>query len=322
MKMIDKLPDDFLIETELTLEQEKVLLEQINRFNLILDLGELENHIFKNDTGDIFLKEGTIIHGTSYNEITLKKIADTGILTGQAFGVPEDGETFYCADFHRVYKDMSMEEYSKNFTYNDGRCPFGTKMIGQKQLAFVVNVNDKNSKLLSYDCYRKGTKESDVTRGFVNEKALPLNESVGSSILYGVPSNCFSGIVLGDKLIVDKDKVNFIIETFPWCYICSRYGKIIYEPNIKLPNVFDYTELKRQKVMANIEKNICESEIQNLKKEITRSELKYNKLLLSIINCVPIEMAVNVLINMGWQGDFDSAKNYLNNIKDDSNKIR
>ena len=53
----------------------------------------------------IKLPEGTLIHGTRVDEETLSSIAESGIITGQAFGIAEDGETYYCADFHRVNHD-------------------------------------------------------------------------------------------------------------------------------------------------------------------------------------------------------------------------
>ena len=314
--------EKFLNERELTKEQERVLVEQINRFNRILKMGKLDNLILKDALGDVFLKEDTIIHGTSYNEERLKKIASSGILTGQAVGIAEDGETFYCADFHRVYGDMPLRIYNDNYTYNDGRCPMGTKQYGQKQIAFVISPNPIINELLSYDCYKKDTFCGDITRSFVNVKGLPLDEGKGASILYGVPSNCFSGIILGDRIIEDKEKLDFIIKTFPWCYVCSRYGKIIYEPDIEYINSSQYTELRRKRCLDEIQIKNIEKEKEQVEKELRISELKFDKLLLSIINTVNINEAANILINMGWQGDIDSVVGYLNSFKINQDKKR
>ena len=74
--------------------------------------------------------------------------AESGIITGQAFGIAEDGETFHCADFHRVKYDMSLANYNDQFPYNDGRCPFGRR--GKFTLAFVL-YPDENLKALIFD---------------------------------------------------------------------------------------------------------------------------------------------------------------------------
>lgn len=74
----------------------------------------------------MILSEGTIIHGISEcEEKKIENISKTDILTNQDIGKTEDGETYYCADFHRVKENTKIVDYSLNFKYNDGRCPFG-----------------------------------------------------------------------------------------------------------------------------------------------------------------------------------------------------
>lgn len=230
--MIDRIPDNFLMESELTPEQEKIFINQINRFNKINSTYINKDAPLIDDMGELYFSEGTLIHGTSrFDEEMLSSISQTGVLTGQAVGISEDGETYYCADFHRVDKDITISQYNNEFSYNDGRCPFGRRCDNSWAVAFVVVPNDINRELLSYDCYREGTLESDITKSFVNNMPL-ADRKKASSILYGVPSNCIDGIVVGGKVSSDKEKINYLISLFPNSYIVSSFGELIYNPSM------------------------------------------------------------------------------------------
>ena len=190
----------------LSVEQQKALRAQIDRF---ISLKKLPRKVV--DVGDqIRFPEGTLIHGTSVNEETLTSIAESGIMTGQAFGIMEDGETFHCADFHRVNHDMSLANYNDQFPYNDGRCPFGRR--GKFTLAFVIHPDENLDEIAAYDCYKDGTKESDTTKDFVNMHGLPVEDkTLVSSILFGVPSNFINGIIIGDNNI-KLEVIKFLID--------------------------------------------------------------------------------------------------------------
>lgn len=131
-------------------EQAKILREQIDRFKMYKNTGRKTIDIDK----EIILPVGTLIHGTGCVVQNLKSISETGIITGQAFGIPEDGETFYCADFHRISETQSLRDYNDSFSYIDGRCPFGLK--GKKQVAFVIYPNQELKDIANFDCYRNG----------------------------------------------------------------------------------------------------------------------------------------------------------------------
>lgn len=230
--MIDKIPDNFLIEGKLTLEQENILIEQINRFNQLNRTSFSLGNVLLNNGLETYFKEGTLIHGTSgYDKEMLDNIARTGILTGQAVGISEDGETYCCADFHRVDKDITVSKYNQEFTYNDGRCPFGKRRSDNSDaVAFVVGPDSKNLELLSYDCYREDTVASSITKSFI--KCMPIKDKKkAASILYGVPASCINGIVIGGKNLNDIDKINYLIRLFPNSYIVTSYGELIYDPS-------------------------------------------------------------------------------------------
>ena len=247
----------------LNIEQLEILKEQMNRFE------KLKNQERKKvDIEDkIVLPEGSLIHGAPFVKDVISSISKTGIITGQYFGIPEDGETYYCADFHRVDKETTLEDYNSSFKYVDGRCPFGKK--GKGTLAFIILPDERLDEITSYDCYKEGTEESKKTQSFVNMKGLPLEDkSKASSILYGIPSCFINGIILADNMISKEIwnlRVDAIVQT------------VLYEN-------------EKEKVKA--EKN----ENQNKNNQINN--------LWAAISTLPVEEIAKVYEAMGWQGDY------------------
>ena len=183
------------------------------------------------------MEEGTLIHGIrKYDASVVENISKVGILSGQAFGNAEDGETFYCADFFRVAEDAVMSDYkflhkelfdsgnSENFT------PFPNRPNSQKTIAFIITPNSSNNELFSYDCYRTGTDASNITKNFVNIDGLPLEPDYGAAILFGVPCNTISGIVVGSQVLENNEAMNNLKKLFPNCYITDIDGNIVYNP--------------------------------------------------------------------------------------------
>jgi len=284
--MVDRIPDDFLIEGELTSEQERIFVEQINRFNGLNNVSVDKGNPLVNDNLEVFFSEGTLIHGTSrYDEGMLRNIAKTGILTGQALGKSEDGETYYCADFHRVDRDVTIEQYNSEFGYNDGRCPFGKRTDNSWAVAFVIVPNDTNKELLGYDCYREGTRESNITKSFIN--ALPLeNKDKAASILYGVPASCISGIVVGIKIANDRDKINYLITLFPNSYVVTTFGELIYDPSKGEKLCDGIIDIRLEKISLEYERRQNKKRIGEQNYNITKL-INKNILLIDLIrrNC-------------------------------------
>ena len=300
------IPKNILIETDLTDEQRKIFVGQINRFNMLSKSYGGINFLDTVD-GKIVFKEGTLIHGISgYDEEKLDNISKTGILTGQAVGVSEDGETYYCADFHRVDRDITVEEYSINFKINDGRCPFGeVRADNSNSVAFVVVPNEICSELLSYDCYRIDTKESDITRTFVNLNGLPRKGSETdkvSSILYGVPCNFINGVVVGGKILDDENKIKFLMEKFPNCYIMTGFGELIYDPS--KDNNYEVVNLRREKYMLTRDRRKLAREIISLENEKNMQKESYDLLMNAMLKNCNSNDIVNVL-NSIWNNGVD-----------------
>lgn len=309
------LPNGFIDELNIADTQKKILNEQINRFDKLKKEIIDNKGISFNEDGKVVLKEGTLIHGTSYFEPQkIANISKTGILTGQSLGIEEDGETFYCADFHRISKTTTMEEYNDHFTYKDARTPFGH--FRNSSIAFIISPDPKLDELLSYDCYRENTNESDITKSFVNEMGLPnVDKEKLSSILYGVPSNAFSGIVIGDEIFKSEETIMFLIKLFPSCYITSKTGELIYEP--KKFSDLEKINLARQKYLLSVEKEILAETVKNKEIELQREKDKYDSLMDAMLDVCTIEQVSAVLLKNGWQGSLESTMKYVERLKEE-----
>ena len=323
MELVTKIPDSFLMEKSLTDEQIKILIDQINRFNKLNEI-DIGTKGFKlSEDGKIILPEGTIIHGiSSFSVEKVDGIAKTGIVTGQALGIPEDGETYYCADFHRIPKEETLDEFNSNFPYRDGRTPFGNGIRGGNTLAFIIEPRDEFSELLAYDCYREGTKESEITRSFVNEKGLPIDDKkIVSSILYGVPRKAFSGIVLGDTLFLKKEILELLIKLFPECYIASIHGDVIYMPGDNMENSILKGENYGLKVKLQRTQEQYEQELQR-NRDFSTKTWELSEAIYTLINqdCSLEECARILLDNKLSQGTIEKVMEEINKKRNTSLK--
>lgn len=318
--MVNRIPDDFLIETDLTDEQESILIAQINRFNELNQMYNEKASPILDMNGGVFLTRGSIIHGIrTYNENKLDNISKTGILTGQAVGISEDGETYYCADFHRVSEDISISNYNEEFKANDGRCPFGkVRADSSSNVAFVVVPNESNQELLSYDCYRENTMESEIMRSFINFMPIDDREK-GASILYGVPASCIEGIIVGGEILKDKAKIDFLMQKFPHCYITSAHGELIYNPS-KDENLGDeVVELRRKLASSECERRKKEYEISRIVNENVTLKENYDNLFETLIMNASMEDVINILSELWHQG---VSENYVMSMRNNYQQKR
>ena len=315
MEMIDINDERFHVGTMINVHQKQVLKEQKERFDKLKELPFKDSDVILED-GKVMLKEGTIIHGISaFSVEKMDNIRKTGILTGQALGIAEDGETYYCADFHRVSKDVSLEDYNKEFQYVDGRTPFGGK--GKATLAFVVDPNKDNEELLKYDCYREG-KEADFTRSYVNMYGLPVSDyDKVSSILYGVPSNQIVGAVLGEKLIEQKEIVEFMIKLFTNIYLTSPRGELIYEPHMSL----ELVDEKRKNSVNKSQLIEMEKTLESTKNQLSRKDEELNRKMKIIFENVPEDVANILVEKIGWQGSLESLERFYS-VEKEVNKSK
>ncbi len=321
MEKIDKVPEDFLLEGPLSKEQEILFIEQINRFYELKEMELYPREISMTDDNRIMLKEGTIIHGTGdFSVDTLDSIAKTGILSGQALGIHEDGETYCCADFHRVSNSMGMKEYNDAFKYTDGRCPFGNGFRSANALAFVIEPREEADELLKFDCYKENTKESLVVKNFVNMNGLSGNSENRSSILYGVPSNLICGIVLGNNLIKKKEIIELVTKMFPDCYISSIDGVIIYNPSID-KSFNEVVELRAEKYCLEFANKQLEEVIKVKDNKIISLYSEQQKIIDAMMLECPKESVANVFIDIYSNvRTMDEAMRFMENLKNSRGK--
>lgn len=244
--------NNVLYDWPLNEEQFDLFKQQYQKYLEIGNDSEINNSGYAiDDSGLLLLEEGTLLHGTEYNEENLISISQNGILACEFLGMAEDAETFYCADFYRVPKTQTMSEYSAFCMEREihsgvsfqrierSRLPITPKMeghalLGSPGIAFIVNNTSQLQPLLQYDAYRENGENSKKVREIVNWEAVKDNARFAkerlSAVLVGIPSNALSGILIGDRIKEDTEKIEFLKEQFPSCYITTIDGKILYTP--------------------------------------------------------------------------------------------
>ncbi len=320
MERLKEIPEDFLIQSDLSDNMVKQLLEQINRFYEIQSSIEPKINFELDKNGKVMLKKGTLVHGIGLvNPEKIKSISETGILTGQAIGIPEDQETYYCADFFKVTKDEPMEELNNEIKDNQGRTPFNSNQFkNQKYLAFIIEPREEIEELLKYDCYLDDTEESEIAKKFVNEKGLPLTKETGSSILYGVPSQAITGIVIGSEILEPKI-MSFLIKLFPNCYISSNTGEIAYNPKIN-KSYDDLVAAKCEIIRLQTEVVKAKQDSERLNKALKRTSESKDSILNYFLTTLSTEMALQaVKDNKLYQGTDEQIIKYIEELKNNQN---
>lgn len=248
-----KLQELFDWTPELSGEQKKILQWQIERFVKLMGA----DFVSQNEALSS-LPAWTLIHQTDFSKEEdfekLKNIASTWIITWQAVWEPEDGETFYCADFFRVRKDCKIKDWRLK------QCELWSKIVRMvwrwsfdgATVSFIITPNDKMRELSSYDCY-SDDENWKIVKTFVNEKNLPLKSekpsfglngdfqnwwdlqtNIWSSILFWIPSNFITWIVCWDNVVKDKEKLLFLKDTFPGRVLYDKEGNIVIGPEFSI----------------------------------------------------------------------------------------
>lgn len=226
---------------KLSYVQKNYLAKQVDRFNKLNTLPGIIHMPITDESGRVLLNSGSLIYGAgNFSVEKVYKISSIGLISDLFLGDLIDDNNLFCANFYKITRDVSLEEYNNDFKYNDERFPFSPlgSMKGANSLAFIVSKND--NELFDFDLYKIGTDESSIARSFTDIRKIPfqLYDEV-SSILYGVPSSMIEGIVLGDELFRNIDFVKYIINSLPNCYIATKNGYVIYDHSMKVESVMD-----------------------------------------------------------------------------------
>ena len=162
-----KLPKNMLRNKDLSEEDENKIKKQ---WKLLHDLSliELPNDIrLRQQVGLPELAEGTLVHGTAFDIQKLAEIKRNGVISGEFLGIPEDGETNYCADFFRVPRDISVQDYIS--WSHEKESPIEESRLSQKrmesrylvgknnQVTVIINTQNKEiGGLLDMEAYTNG----------------------------------------------------------------------------------------------------------------------------------------------------------------------
>jgi len=189
------------------------------------------------ETGNVIFNEGTLIHCAkecSYEKLLSFK--EKGIITGDFINIPEDGESFFCADFYRANHEMESTEFFGKITDSDSwacRGPFSDKWKHCTKLAFIIDPNESLEDLANTDMYLPQNNRH-VMQSVLNLLSTYKEDKNGdiAAIPYGLPSNAISGIAVGDFLLQNEKYMKLLNDVFPNCYILNHEGKVFFDPSL------------------------------------------------------------------------------------------
>lgn len=104
------------------------------------------------------------------------------------------------------------------------------------QIGFILNTENEYAKKLIYaDFFNKDFGKNilkyfcikDFLNWFLSHPITPITTDRESSIMFGLPSILIEGIIVGREYENDNNKIRYIKEKLPDCYICNLDGKVI-----------------------------------------------------------------------------------------------
>lgn len=107
------------------------------------------------------------------------------------------------------------------------------------QIAFILNMTSKYAKELQEADVWNINLDNETLKPFLDyryyekflEERLNRNETTTdreSAIMFGLPNTLIEGVLIGRKIEKDQDKIKYIKQKLPNCYICNLEGKVIY----------------------------------------------------------------------------------------------
>ena len=221
-----KLPEYEDQDKKLGPEQLEIVKTQLDDFETISALSLVSNLRNGLNSGNTRLPLGTLIHGTTIEN--LDSIAKHGVMSGEFFGKPEDGETHYCADFYKVREDSTIASYTEFISSPEESSSLIMRSAESKKLPSEKRGGDYISIIIDSEIPEvQGLIEADpykpdtdaLFEGIVNPESLPAEKGSKkaerlSSILVGMPANTIAGIVVGNNIVVDLERIELIKNSF------------------------------------------------------------------------------------------------------------
>lgn len=270
-------PKEMIFSKELSKNQLDLLKSQYQKYLGIKKL-ELDNNqyqLYLDDDKRIYFSKGTLLCGTNANAEILEKISKNGILAPEFSGIKRNDNYFYSVIMTKVINDTFLSCLAKNFI-NDSNLPFAKF---SDNIAFVINSTSKIGGLLYYDLLDSKFDSRVETRNII-EIDKKKNEN-DSSLLVGVPSNCISGIILGDKVVLDNKLITSIEKLFPSSYIITSTGMVIKDrSNIIVVEDFDKLALNSAQKDIKLQLMIAEN------KKLIEENKKLKDNLLNMIEAI------------------------------------
>ena len=221
MSINDGFPYEMIFDKKLNEDSLELLRREYQKILAIskMKMDSIGYQLFLDRNGEVLLPKDCLIYGVNAKLDVLDNISKKGILAEELEGKKKDGFTYYCADFYRIPSDILLSCYDKSFTPDD-KTPFNTV---NDNIAFVINQNSKIGGLLYYDLYDSKFDNNPIVMNIVNRKDI-LSESLidnrgkNAAILAGIPANAISGIILGDKVLLNDNLILEIKRLFPNSY--------------------------------------------------------------------------------------------------------
>lgn len=136
----------------------------------------------------------------------------------------------------RINNDEKVWQYWGDKTKEVSFIP--SLVSNKRQIAFILNTESEYAKeLLKGDVWNIDLDE-ETLKPFLDYRYYPkfldlrFNRDASttdreSAIIFGLPSSLIEGVLVGRKTENDKEKLEYIKEKLPDCYICNLDGKVI-----------------------------------------------------------------------------------------------
>lgn len=301
---VSNFPKEMLFDKNLNQEQINLLISQYNRFLEISKLNILNNQL-EIENKEIVFQAGTLLYLCDFS--SLSQIVKKGIIANEFVGKKSSDNNYYCSFFYRISRKISLSKYNSLFLSN--------KLNKNYDLAVVINPISKIGSLLYYDLFDIKHDSKENIRNIIsfdnsNRKYVTTNREEASSVLCGIPSNCISGFLVNDRIILDEEKIREIKKMFPKAFISTFDGKIIKDRSNTI-KIDDYDEVSLKYCKASVENKILEKNIKKINdryKKLKDSIEIYMENVKDIIT--PFEQA-KLFLKMGYQDIPKSVKNLL-----------
>lgn len=305
-------PKEMVFDKKLNDEELELLRREYQKILSInkMKMDSISYQLYLDKNKEVLLPRGTLIYGTTADINDLEYISKYGILAPEFRGIEEEGNTYYCAYFDKIDTDTLLRCYDKTFSPNK-KMPFNQV---NDNIAFIINPTSKIGGLLYYDLLDSKFNNNPIVKNIINRDSGSAETLEGtrkhSAILGGIPSNAISGIVLGDKVILDDDLTKEIIRLFPMSYLVTRDGKIIKDRS-NIIKVEDYEDISLKYSKSSVKNNIFHEDNLKLQKENNNLKRELSKYIKAVKDNTSFLEQARILLALGYKSIPASLKNKL-----------